>query len=214
MGACMVVAPVIGGGGQAAADSTTFATGTTSIEFSLDGVTNWQVAPTVSPHPAWSTIGGTQWVSVAPDRQGPAAGAVFRFTFSLPATFSAPSLSFQVLADNSAKISLNGTVIGSQPLCLNSDFNGAGSTISTADASLFHAGENTVTVVVDNGLLGGCATVANAMGLDFAATLSYATLPTSADQCKKGGWAAYGVFRNQGDCVSFVATKGTNPPGN
>jgi hypothetical protein len=38
-------------------------------------------------------------------------------------------------------------------------------------------------------------------------------LPTSKDQCKKGGWQSYGVFRNQGDCVSFVATGGKNPPG-
>jgi hypothetical protein len=37
-------------------------------------------------------------------------------------------------------------------------------------------------------------------------------LPTSKDQCKNGGWRSYGVFRNQGDCVSFVATKGKNPP--
>jgi len=36
--------------------------------------------------------------------------------------------------------------------------------------------------------------------------------PTSADQCKKGGWQTYGVFKNQGDCVSFVATKGKNKP--
>jgi hypothetical protein len=37
-------------------------------------------------------------------------------------------------------------------------------------------------------------------------------LPTSKDQCKNGGWKNYGVFKNQGDCVSFVATKGKNPP--
>jgi hypothetical protein len=37
-------------------------------------------------------------------------------------------------------------------------------------------------------------------------------LPTSKDQCKNGGWKTYGVFKNQGDCVSFVATKGKNPP--
>jgi hypothetical protein len=36
--------------------------------------------------------------------------------------------------------------------------------------------------------------------------------PTNADQCKQGGWKAYGVFKNQGDCVSFVATQGRNPP--
>lgn len=37
-------------------------------------------------------------------------------------------------------------------------------------------------------------------------------VPTSADQCKMGGWMTFGVFKNQGDCVSFVATKGKNPP--
>jgi hypothetical protein len=37
-------------------------------------------------------------------------------------------------------------------------------------------------------------------------------LPTSKDQCKNGGWRSYGVFKNQGDCVSFVATGGKNRP--
>ena len=37
-------------------------------------------------------------------------------------------------------------------------------------------------------------------------------MPTSADQCKKDGWKQYGVFKNQGDCVSYVATGGSNPP--
>jgi hypothetical protein len=32
------------------------------------------------------------------------------------------------------------------------------------------------------------------------------------DQCKNGGWKAFGIFKNQGDCVSFVATNGKNPP--
>jgi hypothetical protein len=37
-------------------------------------------------------------------------------------------------------------------------------------------------------------------------------LPTRKDQCKNGGWRTFGVFKNQGDCVSFVATKGKNQP--
>jgi hypothetical protein len=37
-------------------------------------------------------------------------------------------------------------------------------------------------------------------------------LPLTADDCKKGGWMDFGVFKNQGDCVSFVATGGKNPP--
>jgi hypothetical protein len=37
-------------------------------------------------------------------------------------------------------------------------------------------------------------------------------LPTTAEQCKNGGWRNFPGFKNQGDCVSFVATGGRNPP--
>jgi hypothetical protein len=44
------------------------------------------------------------------------------------------------------------------------------------------------------------------------------TVPTTTDQCKKGGWqgltdSAGTLFKNQGDCVSFVASGGTNLAG-
>jgi hypothetical protein len=44
------------------------------------------------------------------------------------------------------------------------------------------------------------------------------TIPTSTDQCKHGGWQGLTdsngtPFKNQGDCVSFVATDGTNAAG-
>jgi hypothetical protein len=48
--------------------------------------------------------------------------------------------------------------------------------------------------------------------LDESATLA-PPLPTSKDQCKQGGWKDFGsTFKNQGDCVSFVASGGKNPP--
>jgi len=41
-------------------------------------------------------------------------------------------------------------------------------------------------------------------------------LPTSQEQCKDGGWTLFydgtSRFNNQGECVSFVATGGKNPP--
>jgi hypothetical protein len=46
---------------------------------------------------------------------------------------------------------------------------------------------------------------------NISATLT-PLLPTSKDDCKSGGWASFGVFKNQGDCVSFVASGGKNPP--
>lgn len=38
------------------------------------------------------------------------------------------------------------------------------------------------------------------------------TGPTSTAQCKNGGWKTFGIFENQGDCVSYVASRGKNPP--
>lgn len=39
-------------------------------------------------------------------------------------------------------------------------------------------------------------------------------IPTTKDECKKGGWKNFTnpSFKNQGDCVSFVSTHGKNPP--
>ena len=41
-------------------------------------------------------------------------------------------------------------------------------------------------------------------------------IPITADDCKKGGWKLFHIdgatFKNQGDCVSFVATGGKNQP--
>ena len=36
--------------------------------------------------------------------------------------------------------------------------------------------------------------------------------PATKDDCKKDGWQRFGVFKNQGDCVSWVATGGSNLP--
>jgi hypothetical protein len=40
------------------------------------------------------------------------------------------------------------------------------------------------------------------------ATLGPLDCLTSMDQCKQGGWKDIGVFRNQGECVSYVSTRG------
>jgi hypothetical protein len=36
--------------------------------------------------------------------------------------------------------------------------------------------------------------------------------PSSKEQCKNGGWRNFPGFKNEGDCVSFVATGGKIPP--
>jgi hypothetical protein len=46
---------------------------------------------------------------------------------------------------------------------------------------------------------------------NISATLT-AALPTTKDDCESGGWQSYPMFKNQGDCVSFVETCGKNAP--
>ena len=46
-------------------------------------------------------------------------------------------------------------------------------------------------------------------GQATSVTITYTALPTSKEQCKNGGWMDFGTtFKNQGQCVSFVATGG------
>jgi hypothetical protein len=48
---------------------------------------------------------------------------------------------------------------------------------------------------------------------DLNESANLVTRPTTKAQCKHGGWRNFGsTFKNQGDCVSFVATGGQNPP--
>jgi hypothetical protein len=42
--------------------------------------------------------------------------------------------------------------------------------------------------------------------VDNVTVTSKRLVPTSKDQCKKGGWRNYPQFKNQGECVSFVET--------
>ncbi len=78
--------------------------------------------------------------------------------------------------------------IGNSPVSVVvGDFNGDG----MADFAVGNAGENSVTVMLNT---------------------TAPPRPTSKDQCRNGGWRSFGVFKNQGSCVSYVATGGLNQP--
>ena len=67
-----------------------------------------------------------------------------------------------------------------------------------------------------------CPSVANpgqqdADGDGIGSACDAAELPTAKEQCRDGGWQLYfdgtSRFKNEGDCVSFVATGARNTPG-
>jgi hypothetical protein len=57
----------------------------------------------------------------------------------------------------------------------------------------------------------GARPISGGLNGDYVVTDAPA-LPATKEQCKNGGWRSFPGFKNQGDCVSFVATNGKNPP--
>jgi hypothetical protein len=47
---------------------------------------------------------------------------------------------------------------------------------------------------------------------DLYMTTRAQIFPATKDECKDGGWERFGIYKNQGDCVSYVATDGSNAP--
>lgn len=194
---------------SAFASTITLSSGVTPV-LVTDSVLGGPVAATIVPPccGAWATpITGSFWISPRSDYLG--YNTTYTTTFVLPANALSPSLSVISMADNSADISLNTTQFQTRnSSSCNADFFAP---LTASTTSGFVAGVNTLSFAVDN-CIGGFGL--NATGLDFVATVTYTLPPTTADQCKKNGWQSYGIFKNQGDCVSYVVTGGKNPPAN
>ena len=170
-----------------------------------DPVTTYSV-PSVGSGPAlimdpvsfYATIPGTRWVNTSGSHTAPDQGTspttttttTYTAHFTLPAGFVSPSITVQVLADNQAIVSLNGTEIGRQPDTRNSpelqlvNFQ----TISTfpwSTPSDFVVGLNTLTITnIDY-----CC---SPNGVDFKAVITYDTAP---EPC------SLGTYDNGTGCV-------------
>jgi hypothetical protein len=83
----------------------------------------------------------------------------------------------------------------------------------TGSVTVPAGGEATVDVLlsgdytVDNGGTVPITVVRNAVTRTLAAGATTASAPQTRNDCMRGGWQAYGTFRNQGACVSFVSTR-------
>jgi hypothetical protein len=81
--------------------------------------------------------------------------------------------------------------------------------------ALLLAGTQQIThlaIVLDAGYATTAGQVAEIYSASVNGTEYNFAAPTSKDQCKHGGWKKFTnpVFKNQGDCVSYVATHGKN----
>ena len=122
---------------------------------------------------------------------------------TLGITFSQPVSNFSVLVLNGDTITVSYTVAddlgGSVTKSLVSNLSSGADTFTLPDAGI-----TSVTI----GL-----TTPSAFYDFFIDNVRFTAFPTTADECKKGGWEDFGAFKNQGDCVSWVATQGKNEPG-
>jgi hypothetical protein len=82
-------------------------------------------------------------------------------------------------------------------------------TIHTPSGNFHDEGTSSVSVTLTDTKVG------NAQSESFTSSLSQPVplAPTSFGQCMNNGWKNFPQFKNQGGCVSFVATGGKNPGG-
>lgn len=142
--------------------------------FSIDGGTTFAPAFIIAPHPAWGGLPGSKWINFGPTFASLPVlypqTTIYRTHFNLPATFTAPSLTVTLLADNGATVFLNGNLVGAQSVagcpfaCPGANF-----TVPTvfvdANPAHFKKGKNIIEFrIVDFGA---------AAGLDYVATFTY-----------------------------------------
>jgi hypothetical protein len=202
--------------------------GTSTINFTASG-------PATGPYPGTFTETGT--ITIGPQTQPP--GAFFpSFTTgpiaSFNASFTINSPSGQVTGSKSYQLDPQGRDFG---IC--AEFSGKDvPELGASNASGFLAeafaynlryqaqivtpagsGSDTGQAEAFPGAFSVQSTTSSSSGNDFLENFVSSTgpipppVPTTADECKKDGWKTYGIFKNQGDCVSYVATHGKNEPG-
>ena len=145
----------------------------------------------MTPSFSYATIPGTRWVNTSgtlfPD-SGSSQATTYTVHFTLPAEFVSPTITFQVLADNEAVVSLNGTEIGRQPHFVYSgpelvNFQTI-STFTWSTSSDFIVGENNLSIVnIDYD---------STNGVNFKIVVTYDTGP---ELCSPG------TYNNGSGCV-------------
>lgn len=111
----------------------------------------------------WNVIPGTKWISA--DENGPNGLYTYEKCWCMNAAFEDPQLDIELLADDRADVYVNGNLLGSTPAT--NAFLFPATVLSTSDPDDFQAGENCVTIDVQN--VSSVVTGLN-VKMDFSAT--------------------------------------------
>jgi hypothetical protein len=145
------------------------------------------------------------------EQSGPLPYSLFDVT-TPASTLNANDLTSQAIYDDLG----SGTSFGTFPVADGGEADVLSFQLNAAGVAAFNAARGGFFSI-------GGSTPVNELGFIYAFSgpgaggtqqLVVTCLPTTKEECKNGGWHTHGVFRNQGDCVSFVATGGKNPPAN
>jgi hypothetical protein len=203
---------VVSGAGAAPAPTATLSVLTDST-WTVDGGTTHAVPVDASCLPGYGGWGWTsalapaQWIWSSSCTATDSESHSFTKTFQVNGPVTSASLGFA--ADNFGTATINGHVVLSELGDGGWNFRDW----QSADVTQYvHSGTNTIVVTAQNMPNGSSPGWGNPAGAAANLSVTYQPMPTSADQCKNNGWVAYGVFKNQGDCVSYVATNGKNQP--
>lgn len=168
--------------------------------------------------PGWTqTGGGVDWHVSQLDPEPAARDG--SYTIDLIGTDDAGAIQQDVPTTTGRQYALSFYYAG-HPLCIGGGSASALASAGTSSTVVTSGATNTYTPVTLNFTGTGASTpisfqslTASGCGGVLIDNVSVEQMPTTKGECKKGGWRSFGVFKNQGDCVRFVATGGKNRPG-
>jgi hypothetical protein len=137
-----------------------------------------------------------------------------QLVLSFEASFTIDSPAGQVRGTKRLTASEAGFCFDAPPLWLALAFVQASYEARITTTAGTYRDEGATHVVVEHGYLNPPSPSFSIFNEDFTSSLTETVpaLPATKDECKNGGWQTFGVFKNQGECVSFVANGGKKPP--
>ena len=112
---------------------------------SINRPINFPARAVATPSTAWGSIPGSAWIESPFPYTGRNATFIFDLQFQLCCGFDLAWMDMSIMADNSARVILNGNFVQAH-----TGFAGTPGSVQTANQNLFKAGENHLTIKLNN----------------------------------------------------------------